>query len=218
MSRKLAVLAAVAGLALSSCGEKVDYSGMSAKTMFEKAESMAAGSRDFSKKNAIEMLKELQLRHPFSPYAPTASLKTADINFSRERFRSASEQYSKFLADNPNHDRREYALWRLSKSFYNLKKSPDRDQDPCKKTIYWSQALLSYHPETQYAEEAAEQIRGCAAVLAQSELKIGEFYLKRGHTEAARRRFAYLAENFPETEEAKQAAEMMSDLPPPPEQ
>ena len=218
MNRKLAALACAVCLALASCAEKVDYSGMSAETMFSEAERLAAGERGFSKKRAVEMLKELQLRHPFSPYAPLASLKAADIYFSREKYKGAADQYSTFISDNPKHEKREYALWRLSNSFYNMRNSPDRDQDPCNKAIYWSQALLSYHPDTQYAGKAAEQINGCAAVLAQSEFRVGEFYLKRGHTEAARRRFTYIAKNFPGSEEAKEAAEILESLPPPDEQ
>lgn len=217
MNGRLATVFCAACLFLSACAEKTDYSGMSAETMLAEAEEMAEG-RDFSRKKAIEMLKELQLRHPFSPLAPNASLKTADIHFVRKNYMGAAQQYSTFIKENPNHERREYALWRLSESFYRVRKSPDRDQSPCNRAIYWSQALLSYHPDTQYAANAAEQIEGCAGLLAQSELRIGQFYLKRKKIEAARRRFTYLAETFPGSEEAKEAAVKLAELPPPPEQ
>ena len=210
---------AVAGCLFSgACAEKTDYSRMSAERMFGEARSMSEKGKNFSRDRALEMLKELQLRHPFSPYAPLASLKTADIYFDQKKYKSAADQYARFISDNTKHEEREYALWRLSRSFFNLRESSKRDQAPCKKTVYWSQALLSYHPESEYKQKAAKQIETCSELLAESEIEIAKFYLKRKNFEAARRRLASVADNFSGTRAMEKSAKMLAELPPRPEE
>jgi len=213
MLQKTVPLIAFLALILCSCGAKRDYSNMSARQMFTEASEIAAkGSR--SRDNALEMLKELQLRHSFSPYASMASLKTADIYFSDGRYRSAGDQYKKFIAENPGHEKREWAMYQLSESFHRLKKSHKRDQQPCKQAIYWYRSFLSYYPHSEMKDEALQKINDCAEILAKSELEIGKFYLKRKHYKAARRRFAYLADNFPKTEAALESEYFLAKIPP----
>lgn len=204
---------AVAALIVCSCGSKADYSSMTAEQMFTEASELG-DKKSFSRERALEMLKELQIRHPFSPYMPLASLKTADIYFTDEKFKSAADQYQKFIANNPKHEAREHALFGLSESFFRMRESYKRDQEPCNKAIYWYQSLLSYYPETKHKDEALSKIDVCNENLARSELEIGKFYLKRKHYKAARRRFIHLAENFPQTEAAAKSAELLASLPP----
>ncbi len=213
MLKKTVPLLAILTLVVCSCGSKRDYSNMSAQQMFTEASEIAEkGSR--SRDNALEMLKELQLRHSFSPYAPVASLKTADIYFDASRYRSAADQYGKFISDNPGNENREWAMYRLSESFYRLKNSYKRDQQPCKRAIYWYQSFLSYYPNSELKSEALSKINDCAETVAENELEIGKFYLKRKHYEAARRRFTYLADNFPKTEAARKSEELLAKIPP----
>ncbi len=206
-------IAAITG----SCGGKPDYSNMSAEQMFMKASKMSDEKKRFfsrnDKKIPLEMLKEIQIRHAFSSYTPLASLKTADIYFIQEKYKTASDQYKKFLEDNPKHEKREYAMHRLFESFYSIKESYQRDQRPCKQAIYWGQSFLSYHPESEYKDETLSKIQTCFDTIAKGELEIGKFYLKRKKYKAARRRFLYLADNFPQTEAARQSEALIASIP-----
>ncbi|QMU56622.1 MAG: outer membrane protein assembly factor BamD [Candidatus Mycalebacterium zealandia] len=204
---------AAAALILCSCGGGADYSAMTAEQMFTRSSEIADKGAS-SYEHALDILQELQIRHGFSSYAPLASLKTADIYFADEKFQSAADQYKRFIADNPKHPGREHALLGLSESFYRMKESYTRDQEPCKQAIYWYQSLLSYHPETEHKDSALEKIGFCNETLAESELEIGKFYLRRKHYEAARRRFTYVAKNFPQTESAAQSTGLLASLPP----
>ncbi|WP_462137025.1 outer membrane protein assembly factor BamD [Candidatus Mycalebacterium sp.] len=214
LQKRIFFTLAAAALIISSCGGGFDYSSMTAEQMFTQSSELENKGSSASHERALEMLKELQIRHAFSTYAPLASLKTADIYFAGEKFESAADQYQKFITDNPKHAGREHALFGLSESFYGMKESYKRDQEPCKKAIYWYQSLLSYHPETEYKDDALAKIGVCNEELARSELEIGKFYLRRKHYKAARRRFTYLAKNFPQTEWAAKAAKLLASLPP----
>lgn len=210
----LVILTAV----LFSCAGKRDYSDMSAKQMYDRAEEMASGDKGMFSRNSmeepLEMLKELQIRHTFSPYSSLAALKTADIYFGQEKYKTAADQYRKFISDNPRHGRLEHAMYRLSESFYRIRESRKRDQLPCRQTIYWYRAFLSYYPDSRHRGEAISKIDTCVNLLSENELEIGKFYLKRKHYEAARRRFLYIADKFPHTEAAIKSAALMKSIPP----
>lgn len=202
-------------LVLGSCAGKRDYGNMSAEEIFTEATEKAEKKRDSSKEAAIEMFKEIQIRHAFSSYASLASVKTADVYFSQDRYRSAADQYKKFISDNPKHELRKHAMRRIGLSFFNMKESPKRDQSPCRNAIYWYQTFLSYYPNSSEGESIQSDINKCSALISESELQIGKFYMKRGEHEAARRRFTELADNFPKTEAARKSAKLLSELPPP---
>ncbi len=191
---------------------------MSAEGMYYKASDLAAEEKGMFSRNSkeapIEMLKELQIRHAFSPYATLAAVKTADIHFEEGKYRTASDEYRQFISDNPEHEKREHAMYRLAESFYRLKESHKRDQSPCKQAIYWSQAFLSYYPESDRADEIRSKIDTCLTLVAKNELEIAKFYFKRKEYKAARNRFRYLAENFPQTEAARLGKELMKSIPP----
>ncbi len=209
----LVILVAV----VCSCAGKVDYSNLSAEQMYSQADALAAEKKGFFSRNSreipLEMLKELQLRHPFSPYAIAAAIKTADIYFDQGKYKTAADQYKQFIADNPGHEERERAVYRLSESFYRIRESHKRDQSPCKQAIYWFQTFLSDYPDSSLKEQARSKIDTCTGLVAKSELEIGKFYMKRKHYEAARRRFLYIADKFPDTEEARESEALMASLP-----
>lgn len=208
------ILAAVA----CSCGGKRDFSNMSAELMYLQASRLAAEDKGVfsrnSKEEPLEILKELQIRHAFSPYASLAALKTADIYFDSGKYETAADQYRQFVSNNPGHAEREHAMYRLSESFYRTRESPKRDQSPCKRAIYWFQSFLSYHPESERADEARTKISVCVNLIAESEVETGKFYLRRKRYEAARRRFAYVEDNFPNTEAAIWSRKLMASIPP----
>ena len=59
----------------------------------------------------LKILKEVQLRYTYSPYATLAELRTADVFFDRGEYEQAAIEYEEFLKAHPAHPDAAYATY-----------------------------------------------------------------------------------------------------------
>jgi len=118
----------------------------------------------------FEILKEIQLRHSFSPYATLAELRTADTYYKKEEYKQSIIEYEGFLKRHPGHQETQHALYYLAMSYYNLRETPDRDP------TYVRQALdkfLEYeykYPDSEKTDKVEKRIKNCRNILAEREI------------------------------------------------
>src|SRR6476619_147606 len=67
---------------------------------------------------AIDKLRSIRNKFPYSKYAVDAQLRLADVYFLQEDFAEAAAAYETFRDLHPKHEKTSYAMFRIGKSYY----------------------------------------------------------------------------------------------------
>ncbi len=154
---------------------------------------------------SIRRFNVLRSKFPYSGLAVLADLRIADAYFEQEKYATAVEQYRAFSKLHPDDDRVTYANWRVAFAFYKqmprewffLPPGYERDLDRAKEAERELQYFLRRNPETEYTAEATRKLKETRRRLADHELYVAKFYLKRDNPRAAAMRLSYLLQNYP---------------------
>jgi len=165
---------------------------------------MALGRQALEEKHWPEArgyLQQLLDSYPRSQLAGDARLGIADSHFNESGSGSlvlAIADYRDFLTFFPNHPRADYAQFQIASGHYRQVQSPDRDQEPTELAAEEFEKLIALYRNSRYAEEGRVMLAKCYELLAESELRIGVFYLKiRKHCRAAIPRLMDIIEKYP---------------------
>lgn len=139
--------------------------------------------------------------YPRSQYAGDARLGIADTYFhqsGRGNLVLAIAEYRDFLTFFPNHPRADYAQFQIASGHFRQVQSPDRDQEPTQLAAEEFEKLIELYRNSRYAEEGRKLLEECYELLAESEFRIGLFYLEiRDHCRASIPRFEAVLEKYP---------------------
>ncbi|WP_321365616.1 outer membrane protein assembly factor BamD [uncultured Desulfuromusa sp.] len=127
-----------------------------------------------------------------------AELKIAEAYYVSKRYEEAAMAYQEFLKQHPNDFRAPTILYRMGLSYYQQILSPDRDQTSTKNAMKSFQKLTQQYPDDPLAQEAGYLIQRCRTRLAEHEVYVGQFYLKRKQYQPAIKRLEDILETFPE--------------------
>lgn len=153
---------------------------------------------------ALKGFSDLKTQYPYTKYAALADLRTADTHFQRAKYIEAVDAYRNFLKFHPNHEEAPYAMLQIGEAYYEqipedwffLPASAEKDQGNTKLAITAYRDMLSRYPNAKVSDQARERLNECRAKLAEHELYVAKFYLKREVYKAAAGRAEYLLENF----------------------
>ena len=163
---------------------------------------------------AIDKLRVIKNKFPYSKHAIDAQLRIADVFFLQESYAEAAGSYESFRDLHPKHEKAGYALFRAGKSYYHdIPSTISRDLTPAKKALETYRDFLnrySHAPETIEAQKDSAEIRG---LLADKELQIAEFYFKRDFYHSAKPRYKKVIELYPETTAAEIAMKKLAKEP-----
>ena len=87
----------------------------------------------------------------------------------------------------------------------------DREQEHINKARDMFERLIEKFPDDEYAYNARKNLRKCLTFLAQYELYVGNYYLKRSKYISALQRFTYAIENFPDMGHYHEALEKIGE-------
>lgn len=185
-----------------SCG------GKSAETIPSSAQGderlMALGRQALDNKDWAEArgyLQQLLDSYPRSQLAGDARLGIADSHFNEKGSGNlilAIADYRDFLTFFPNHPRADYAQYQIAYGHYRQVQSPDRDQEPTELAVEEFEKLIALYRNSRYAEEGRVILDECYELLAESEFRIGVFYLKiRKHCRASIPRLNAVIDKYP---------------------
>ncbi|MBU6375562.1 MAG: outer membrane protein assembly factor BamD [Bdellovibrionales bacterium] len=162
---------------------------------------------------AVERLKSIKNKFPYSQFAPLAQLRLADVFFLQETFAEAASAYEAFRDLYPKHEKTPYALFRTAKSYF--KDSPSqiaRDLSSAAKAAEAYREFLRKYPSDPQKDEAKSDLLLAEDMLAQKEKYIADFYLKAGQPKAARTRLERAVQLYPETPTAKAAQKRLEEM------
>jgi outer membrane protein assembly factor BamD len=206
-------------LLLSACsdGPKEDpYADWTPKDFYDNAR-RALDSAEFE--TAIENLESLEARFPFSAYARQAQLDVAYAYYKFEEPDSAIAAADRFMRLNPRDPNVDYA-WYL-KGLANFSRGSgfmeswfprdlaQHDTKTIKDAIQDFSTLIRRFPDSKYAGDAYMRLQFLRNKLAQHEIYVAEYYLKRKAWLAAARRAQYTLEHYQQTPASRRALEIM---------
>jgi outer membrane protein assembly factor BamD len=118
-----------------------------------------------------------------------AELKMADCAFMKKEYPEAIERYSEFKKRYPFHPDIPYVEFQIGMSYFKQIPSKERDQENTRKALEAFEEVVRKYPDTLFAERARDKIGFCKKRLAEHEIYIGKYYLKKGKYQAALSRF-----------------------------
>ena len=155
---------------------------------------------------AIEYFELLEARYPFGRYAQQAQLEIAYAYYKYEEPDFAIAAADRFIKIYPRHSNVDYAWYIKGLTNYNRGKTfVDKflPQDPSERDTYTMRAayddfdqLVKSYPNSIYAKDAAQRMIYLRNVLADYELNVADFYLRRGAYVAAANRCKFMIEHY----------------------
>ena len=150
------------------------------------------------KKAAIEF-DNLNLNYPYSKLSAKAQIMNAYSLYENNQIKKSKISLQSFLEMNPSGEFSEYAQYLLAMCYYIQISNQGRDPSLAKKGINYFKVIISKYPKGKYAKDAKLKIQYIKNTLAQNELLIGVFYLRKNSPIAAIKRFKLIMENYKNT-------------------
>lgn len=162
---------------------------------------------------AIEKLRKIKNKFPYSKFAVEAQLKMADVYYLQESYGEAATTYEAFRELHPAHEKAAYAMFRIGKSYSNeVPGTISRDLSYAKKAIDAYQDFLKKFPSSPDGVEAKKDIGQLRERLAEKELYIANFYYIRELFDSAKPRYKKILNLYPDTDAAKNAAASLKEI------
>ncbi len=209
----IALLLAVAGCATSP---EDPYADMSANELYTYAKK-ALDDSDY--KTAIDAFEKLEARYPFGKYAQQAQLEIAYAYYKFDEPDSAISTLDRFIRSNPGHPNSDYAYYLKGLVNYTRGSSvidrlsrrdpSDRDARALRDAFNDFSELIKKFPDSKYSEDAGHRLVYLHNIMAQYEVSVAEYYLKRGAYVAAANRAKYVVENYERTPSVPDALRVM---------
>src|SRR5882762_556093 len=186
--------------------------GWSAQRLYGEAKDAMAG-RDWQK--AIKLLEKLEARYPYGRYAQQAQLEVAYCQYKDSERAAAIAAADRFIKLYPNHPNVDYA-WYLKGlinfnelqgmlSWLTTPDMSDRDPTASREGFLAFKEVVTRYPESRSAEDAAARMRYLVNALANNEVHVARYYMKRGAYVAAANRAQYAIEHYPQAPAVEEA-------------
>jgi outer membrane protein assembly factor BamD len=201
---RIAALAAV--LVLGACGslEKDPTSKWDAERLYKEAHSEVLAS---NWNHAKELFDKLQSRYPFGRYAQQAQIETAYVLYKQDETADALDTIERFLKANPSHPSVDYVYY--LKGLVSFTEPPaligrlvgykvsERDPKAMRDSFEAFKELLSRFPDSRYAPDARRRLAYLQNALAGHEVRVADYYYRRGAYLAAIARAQGALRDFP---------------------
>ncbi len=160
----------------------------------------------------LDYLKEIQIRHPYSPYEALAQLRTGDVYFRRGQYGEAIVEYEEFIKRHPGHREIPYAMYRLGLSNFKLRHGVDRDPTKLREATYWFDKFMWNYPHSKYYREVSKLSMRARRLLAEREIYIGNYYReKKKNYRAAAERYNVVVERYYDTNQVEKALYLIGE-------
>ena len=214
---RLAGLALVLAV-LSACAHKSNdkYRDLSAEQIYAMGQKNLKKGRYLS---AVEDFEGLESHHPYGEYADKALLDLIYAYNKQGEPEAALAADERFIQLYPTHPEIDYAYYLKGMIYYDQNMSmlyryvpldrSYRDKDQAEKAFESFAFLIKHFPNSRFAPEARQRLIFLRDQLAQHELHIAEYYLKRKAYVAVAERANYILAHFDGTSAVSPALELL---------
>jgi len=215
------VIAILLGLMISGCsifgGDKDDETqDWSANKLYDKARAAMA---EESFETAIGYYEKLEARYPFGQFAQQALLESAYSYYKDDEPESAIAAADRFIKLYPRHPSVDYAYYLKGLANFNRNfgffqryiptDRTQRDQAAALNSFNDFAELVKLYPDSKYAEDARQRMVFLRNSVAEYDVHVGRYYIKRGAYLAAANRGRNVVENYPKTTAVPHALAVM---------
>lgn len=220
--RSLAALAVIFAISfaplplLTGCSSTPDQSdetsGWSAQKLYDEAREAI---NDGSWEKAVKLFEKLESRYPYGRYAQQAQLEIAYANYKQSEPASALAACDRFIRLHPNHPNVDYAYY--LKGIINFNEDlglfgyvsqqdmTERDPKAARESFDAFKELITKFPNSRYTPDATARMKYLVNSLAEHDVHVARYYLRRGAYIAALNRAQDVVKAYngtPATEEA----------------
>ena len=219
---RLLAVAALLAVALITAGcsglddKKDETVGWSANKLYSEAKD-AMGSKDWSK--AVKYLEKLESRYPYGRFAQQAQLEIAYCYYKENERASAIAAAERFIKLHPNHPNVDYAYYLKGLVNFNedsglfarfsSQDMTERDPKGAREAFVSFKDLVTRFPESKYAPDSAARMKYLVNALAQNEVHVARYYMKRSGFVAAANRAQFVVVNYPQAPAVEEAVFIM---------
>ena len=150
-------------------------------------------------KDATTKFENLLLNYPFSNLAIKSEITSAFSLYQDNQIPKAINKLNNFIEMNPTGELTMYAHYLLGMCYYIQTSERGRDSSLTQKALNYFKIIDTKYPDSKYAQDAKLKILFLNNRLAENELSVGKFYLKKNATGSAINRFKIILEKFPNT-------------------
>jgi outer membrane protein assembly factor BamD len=207
-------------LLLSACGslnsEKSDPTkAWSASKLYAEAkDELNTGNYD----KAIKYFEKLESRYPFGAFAQQAQMEIAYAYYRQNDQAQSLAAVDRFIRLHPNHPSVDYMYYLRGLANFNDKKSlfdfisrqdpTERDPKAARDAFDAFKLLVERFPDSKYAADSAYRMKYLVGAMAQYEVHVADYYLRRGAYVAAINRAQTAIKNYPASNAAQQALQI----------
>lgn len=169
---------------------------------------------------AITYYEQLEARFPFGDYAQQALLESAYAHYKNDDPETAIATLDRFMRVYPLNPNIDYAMYlRGLTNFhrdigffekYIPRDESQRDPGAAEDALRDFKILVTRFPQSRYAEDSTQRIVYLRNRLAQHEVNVANYYMRRGSYIAAANRGKYVLENYPRTPSMPEALVVMA--------
>jgi outer membrane protein assembly factor BamD len=193
-----------------------ELENLSANELYDRAKT-ALNTGDYE--TAINTFEKLEARYPFGKYAQQAQLEIAYAYYKFDEPDSAIAAADRFIRNNPGSPHLDYAYYLKGLTNYNRgasiidrmapREPSERDTRALREAFNDFTQLLKKFPDSRYAGDATQRLVYLHNQLAQYEIHVANYYMKRGAYVAAVNRAKYVLENYQRTPAAREALQVL---------
>ena len=155
---------------------------------------------------AIDLYEKLEARYPFGRYAQQALLESAYAYYKYYDPDSAISAVDRFIKTYPRHPNLDYAYYlrglvnfTRGENFMDrlLPRDPsERDAGATRQAFFDFAELVKRFPDSRYAQDAGQRMLFLRNNLAQYEMHVADYYMRRGAYVAAANRAKQVIESY----------------------
>lgn len=209
LQRILTVLAMFSlGWMLAACGmldDKTDETkGWSAQKLYAEARAQL-DSRSYEK--AISYYQKLEGRYPYGRFAQQAQMELAYAYYKDKDPAGAITAAERFIKNHPNHPNVDYLYYLKGVANFNDdlgilgfvsgQDMSERDPKAARDAFDAFKELVAKFPDSKYSPDAIERMKYLVNALAEHEVHVARYYLKRGAFVAAANRAQFALKTYP---------------------
>ncbi len=209
-----------ATLALAGCGllpeVKDETSGWSAQKLYATAKEEL---NDGNYERAVKLFETLEARYPFGRYAQQAQLDIAYAYYKDNEPISAIAASDRFIKLHPNHPNVDYAYYLKGLANFNddlgylgnlvEQNMGERDPMASRDAFLSFKELVTRFPDSKYADDATARMKFLVNTMAEHEVYVAKYYLKRQAWVAAINRAVEVVKTYPNAPAREEALAIM---------
>ncbi len=199
---KSACIIAAATLFFVSCAARQTLTPLEPNAEYERAQSFYENKKY---NQAIDAFERILFYHPSSEYVDDAQYWLGRVYLEKKDYDQAVVEFEYLIRNFPNSAQVEEAYFFRAKAYLLGAPSHDRDLSDLEKAIRLLDEFLTRFPNSEYTDNARNEILSARNRLAKKELESGKLYIKLKEPDAALLYFKYIMNAYPETESAREA-------------